>query len=250
MRDLLRIWPALAACLLAAHAARGDDPKGRSQREETFEKQITVTVKLKYLLHLPDGYEGEGTGKKWPLILFLHGAGESGDDLARVKLHGLPKVVGSKDLPFIIVSPQSPGRGWNPDTLNALLDDVIARYRVDKDRVYLTGLSMGGYGTWALAAAHPGRFAAIAPICGGGDPKKADRLKDLPTWVFHGAKDPTVPLARSEEMVKALKEAGGDPKFTVYPEAKHDSWTETYDNPELYSWFLAHKRGESKESGR
>ena len=102
---------------------------------------------------------------------------------------------------------------------------------------------MGGFGTWALAAAHPERFAAIAPICGGGDPKQAERLKDLPIWVFHGAKDPTVPLARSEEMVKALKEAGGEPKFTVYPDAGHDSWTETYDNPELYEWFLAHKRG-------
>jgi predicted peptidase len=108
--------------------------------------------------------------------------------------------------------------------------------------VYLTGLSMGGFGTWSLAAAHPEKFAAIAPICGGGEPRTARRLKSIPTWVFHGAKDPTVPLARSEAMVQALKKAGGDVKFTVYRDAGHDSWTETYNNPKLYEWFLAHSK--------
>ena len=108
--------------------------------------------------------------------------------------------------------------------------------------MYLTGLSMGGFGTWTLAAAYPRRFAAIAPICGGGSPKDAPKLKSLPIWVFHGAQDKTVPLARSEDMVKALKGAGaGEVKFTVYPDAGHDSWTATYDNPELYSWLLAHQ---------
>lgn len=108
--------------------------------------------------------------------------------------------------------------------------------------MYLTGLSVGGYGTWLLAAAHPEKFAAIAPICGGGNPADARKLAKLPTWVFHGAKDPTVPLKRSEEMVEALKAAGAYPKFTVYPEAGHDSWTATYDNPEFYQWLLAQKR--------
>ena len=145
------------------------------------------------------------------------------------------------------MSPQSPQRGaggWRSqvETLNGLLDDVMAKYKVDKDRVYVTGLSMGGYGTWALAAAHPKRFAAIVPICGGGNPADAAKLKDLPIWVFHGAKDRAVPLARSEMMVKAIKKAGGNPKFTVYPEAGHDSWTESYDNPELYTWLLKQKR--------
>jgi predicted peptidase len=245
LRDLTLAAAAVAVTLLAPLPARGDEPSSTAQQEKTFEKEITITVKLNYLLYLPKGYDASGE-KQWPLILFLHGAGESGDDLSRVKRHGPPKIVGSKDLPFIIVSPQSSGRGWNADTLNALLDDVTAKNRVDKDRIYLTGLSMGGFGTWTLAAAHPERFAAIAPICGGGDTRQAGRLKDLPIWVFHGAKDPTVPIARSEEMVKAIKEAGGDPKFTVYPEARHDSWSETYDNPELYEWFLAHKRGGSK----
>ncbi len=242
MRSTFILLLAAAACLFADPLAQGDEPKG-TQQEKSFEKEVTVTVKMNYLLYLPKGYEDSTAGKKWPLMLFLHGAGESGNDLQKVKVHGPPKLVATHDYPFIMVSPQSAGRGWNPDTLNALLDDLVANYKVDTDRIYLTGLSMGGYGTWALAAAHPGRFAAIAPICGGGDPKQASKLKDLPIWVFHGAKDSTVPIARSEEMVKALKEAGADPKFTVYPDAGHDSWSETYANPELYTWFLAHKRG-------
>jgi predicted peptidase len=124
-----------------------------------------------------------------------------------------------------------------------LLDDIIRTYRVDRDRVYLTGLSMGGFGTWDLAAAHPEKFAAIAPICGGGNPQNAKKLARLPIWVFHGAKDPTVPIERSREMVEALKAAGANVKFTVYPEAQHDSWTETYNNPEFYQWLLEQKRG-------
>lgn len=219
-----------------------DDPP--VQQPKSFEKEITIKVKLNYLLFLPEGYEAEKE-KRWPLMLFLHGAGESGSDLEKVKAHGPPKLLGSKtDFPFIIVSPQSPGRGWNAETLNALLDDLEAHYRVDPDRIYLTGLSMGGFGTWALAASRPDRFAAIAPICGGGNPRDAEKLKGLPIWVFHGGKDPVVPLGASEAMVNALKDVGATGvKFTVYPDAGHDSWTESYANPALYEWFLSHKRG-------
>lgn len=212
-----------------------------AQEAKHFEKKVQVTAKLDYLLFLPAGYQT--SKEKFPLMLFLHGAGESGSDLQKVKAHGPPKIVETKnDFPFILVSPQSPGRGWNPDTLTALLDEVIGQYRVDKTRVYLTGLSMGGYGTWSLAAAHPEKFAAIAPICGGGNVADARKLARLPIWVFHGAKDPVVPVERSKEMVEAVKAAGGDVKFTVYPEAQHDSWTETYNNPQLYEWFLQHKK--------
>ena len=229
--------------LLAALASNGlaQTASPSAQQSKHFEKVITIKASLDYLLFLPQGYEK--SNKQWPLMLFLHGAGESGHDLAKVKVHGPPKVVETKsDFPFILVSPQSPGRGWNPDLLNGLLDDVIQNYRVDTNRVYLTGLSMGGFGTWELAAAHPERFAAIAPICGGGNPKDAQKLARLPIWVFHGAKDPTVPLARSQEMVDALKAVGANVKFTVYPEAQHDSWTETYNNPEFYQWLLEQKR--------
>jgi predicted peptidase len=237
-------WRYISGCVVGLATLSASAMAG--QKEEHFEKEITV--KLRYLLFLPEGYADDD--KKWPLMLFLHGSGESGDDLEKVKKHGPPKIVeGKTDFPFIVVSPQSRRRGWNPDALKVLLDEIVDRYPVDRDRVYLTGLSMGGYGTWSLAAAYPGYFAAIAPICGGGDPNDADKLNDLPIWVFHGAKDEAVPLRRSEEMVDALKEAGADVKFTVYPEAGHDSWTETYNNPELYQWFLSHNRGENAASG-
>jgi predicted peptidase len=213
----------------------------RVQQEKHFEAQITVTAKFDYLLLLPQGYEQ--SKQRWPLMLFLHGSGESGTNVAKVKTDGLPKVVESiSDFPFILVSPQSTGRGWNSDTLYALLNDVMRKYRVDKHRVYLTGLSMGGSGTWMLAAAYPQRFAAIVPICGSGNPADAKKLATLPIWVFHGAKDGTVPVQRSREMVEAIQEAGGNVKYTEYPEAKHNCWTETYNNPELYKWLLAQKR--------
>lgn len=248
-RRVLRWAAALAvvAGVVALDARAADDKEQPGkQTAKQFEKEVTLKVKLNYLLYLPEGYGKEE--KAWPLLLFLHGAGESGSDLQNVKKHGPPKLVEQKkDLPFIVVSPQSPGRGWDAETLNALLDDVVAHHKVDKDRIYLTGLSMGGFGTWTLAAAHPEKFAAIVPICGGGNPSDAKKLKDLPVWVFHGAKDTTVPPNRSEAMVKALKEAGAkEVKFTLYPDAGHDSWTETYNNPEVYEWLLKHKRNGGK----
>jgi predicted peptidase len=224
-------------------AERKADNGGQS--EQMFQKEITRTVSLRYLLYLPKGY-GENKEQKWPLILFLHGAGERGNDLELVKKHGPPKLIGQgREFPFIIVSPQCPIDSWWTEMLDglvALLDEVQSKYAVDPDRVYLTGLSMGGFGTWALGCRHPERFAAIAPICGGGEWFLATRLKNVPVWAFHGAKDPVVPLRESTEMVDALKRAGGDVQLTVYPEAQHDSWTETYNNPKLYEWFLNHRR--------
>ena len=220
-----------------------DQPGKQTERE--FEKEVKTTLSLKYLLFLPEDYEkyhGE-----WPLMLFLHGAGERGDDLELVKKHGPPKIVETQpDFPFILVSPQCPAGVWwtdKLDELEGLLDEITARYRVDESRVYLTGLSMGGFGTWALGARCPDRFAAIVPICGGGSFVHRHALRRMPTWVFHGAKDNTVPLEESERMVEALRKAGNpEVRFTVYPEAGHDSWTETYDNPELYNWLLEHQR--------
>ena len=214
------------------------------QTAQTFEKVITKTLSSGYLLYLPERYGKED--KQWPLILFLHGAGERGNDLELVKKHGPPKIVETKpDFPFVVVSPQCPsGMWWTEllDTLNALLDEIVGLYDIDEERIYLTGLSMGGFGTWDLAAAFPERFAAIAPICGGGTLRAGRSLRDMPTWVFHGAKDRVVPLDESERMVRILKSAGNNARFTVYPEAGHDSWTETYNNPELYEWFLQHQR--------
>ena len=230
-------------------AANGKSASG-GQSEQVFQREITKKVRLKYLLYLPKGY-GEKKDQKWPVMLFLHGAGERGDDLNLVKKHGPPKLIeAGKEFPFIVVSPQCPSSSWWPEQVDALvglLDDIESKYAVDRDREYVTGLSMGGFGTWALATRYPGRFAALAPICGGGDRFLVGRLKNVPVWVFHGAKDSTVPLQSSTEMVEGLKRAGGDVQLTVYPEAQHDSWTETYNNPKLYEWFLSHHRGEEKK---
>lgn len=213
------------------------------QHPFSFKKPITKIVTCKYLLFLPEEYND--SNKQWPLILFLHGAGERGDDLEKVKFHGPPKLVDADPaFPFIVVSPQCPkDEWWSVEVLDALLDDILSQYRVDENRIYLTGLSMGGFGTWNYAAAHPERFAAIAPICGGGDPDKADALNAIPAWVFHGAKDDVVSIDKSQEMVDALKACGADVQFTIYPEAGHDSWTETYKNKALYDFFLSHEKG-------
>ena len=196
---------------------------------------------MDYLIYLPKNYDER---ESWPLLLFLHGAGERGDDLERVKIHGPPKLIAQgQEFPFIVVSPQCPSeRRWEAVELATLLDEICEKHKVDQDRIYVTGLSMGGFGTWALAAYQSDRFAAIVPICGGGERYWARAIAPIPTWVFHGAKDEAVPLERSEQMVEALKRAGAEPKFTVYPDADHDSWTETYNNPELYDWLLKQNR--------
>jgi len=244
-------WVVLGIGCLAGQGMAAQEKSGSGgQSEQMFQKEITKKVSLKYLLYLPTGY-GEKKDQKWPLILFLHGAGERGSDVSLVKKHGPPKLIDQgKEFPFVVVSPQCPTNSWWPeqiDALTALLDDVQSKYAVDADRVYLTGLSMGGFGSWALACRYPERFAAVAPICGGGDRYLVSRLKNVPVWVFHGAKDPVVPVQASTDMVEALKKVGGDVQLTIYPEAQHDSWTETYNNPKLYEWFLSHHRGEQKK---
>ena len=243
-----RRYVLLALLALGAVPSLAQDATVAGQQKPlALEKSVTKVLKAGYLLYLPKDY-GKDPEKKWPVLVFLHGSGESGADLEKVKVHGPPKLIAQgQDLPFIVVSPQAPvfpRRGWDVETLNALLDDVLAKYSTDTDRVYLTGLSMGGYGTWAWATANPERFEAIAPICGGGQARQASRaLKNMPTWVFHGGKDMTVPIQESQDMVDALKKAGAmDVKFTIYPEAGHDSWTATYDNPELFTWLLAHTK--------
>ena len=219
------------------------------QTAQKFSVARTQVLTADYLLFLPHGYDASPE-KRWPLILFLHGAGERGTDIWLVARHGPPKIdTAETNFPFIVVSPQCPdGQIWSNDLLLALLDEVETKYAVDTHRVYLTGLSMGGFGTWSLGLSHPEKFAAIAPCCGGGDfitPFLADkaRLAALPIWAFHGAKDTVVPMEESARMVAYMKKLGvHEVKFTVYPEAQHDCWTQTYANPELFEWFLKHTR--------
>lgn len=196
-----------------------------------------------YILDLPKDYESK---KDFPLIIFLHGSGERGTDIKKVGVHGIPKIAKkNENFEFIGVSPQclrQKTARWVTQDLDILLDHILKTYKVDKKRIYLTGLSMGGYGTWAWAAKKPGTFAAVAPICGGGNPADASKYGKLPIWVFHGDKDKAVPIERSKSMVEAIKKVGGNVKFTVYPGVGHDSWTKSYDNPELYKWFLSHSK--------
>ena len=212
------------------------------------DKEITVKVELQYLVYLPPAYKGDN--KNWPLVLFLHGAGERGRDLNFVNHNGPTKLVEEgTDFPFIMISPQCPlGQRWDARELSTLLDEVEKNYRVDKNREYVTGLSMGGEGTWKIIMLEPDRFAAAAPVCGrtGSSYLDACKLKDLPIWVFHGAMDDVVSLDESVRMVKALEQCGNDVKFTVYPKANHNAWDETYNNEELYKWLLEHSLDKNK----
>jgi predicted esterase len=210
-------------------------PVSAQQTKEKFIKEID------YLFYLPKEYSAD-TGKKWPLLVFLHGSGEQGTDLDKIKVHGLPKLIDKgQEFDFIVVSPQAQ-HGWNSDFLYEMILDVKSKYRVDDDRIYLTGLSMGGFGTWDLAMKHPELFAAIAPVCGGGNTNDAWKLRYMPVWCFHGAKDPVVPVKFSVDMIKAVKNMNQDVNFTVYPDKYHNCWDTTYNNPQLFEWFLKHRK--------
>ncbi|MFD0693134.1 prolyl oligopeptidase family serine peptidase [Paenibacillus sp. GCM10027628] len=193
---------------------------------------------LNYLLHLPDRIE---SSQPLPLLLYLHGVSQRGNDLDLLRLDFLPQQLEKKsDIPFIVVTPQCPNQSsWNmeTDSIIALLDEIVAEYPVDHKRIYLTGISMGGYGVWDLAIKYPQRFAALAPMCGGGEPDKAEVLKNIPIWAFHGEKDDVIPLQETLNMVEAVKRHKGNVKLTIYPNAGHDL-SETYADPLLYNWLL------------
>ena len=196
-----------------------------------------------YYLYLPEGYE---TRTDWPLVLFLHGGGESGSDLTRVLAHGPPKLIAEgRDFPFVMIAPQNPypDRMWDDAALMALVDDVLPSLAVDPDRIVVTGLSRGGMATWRLGMQHPDRFAGLAPIAGGGLPVYASRLKDVPVWAFYGAKDQAVLLDDARRVADRLAAEGGDVKITVYPEAGHqEAWEAAYADPALYDWIIAQER--------
>lgn len=205
---------------------------------------MTVEAKGRLLLYLPAGFERSGA-TRYPLLIFLHGSGESGEDLEKLKVYGPPRIVGSRaDFPFIVASPQARNsiERFNPVVLDAMLDELLAQLPIDADRVYLTGLSMGGMWSYGWASQRPDRFAAIAPVCGAWDPADACRLKDVPVWAFHGAKDDAVPLAGDQAMIEAIKACGGDARLTVYPDTSHDAWTPAYAEPELFPWLLQQRR--------
>ncbi|MCD6339536.1 MAG: prolyl oligopeptidase family serine peptidase [Verrucomicrobia bacterium] len=216
--------------------------------EPTPGKQVEQALTLsdggvvKCLLYLPQDYSK--TGKPAPMILFLHGRGESYGPLSLVAKWGPPRrLAAGEQMKYIVVSPQCPGDSfWSRDDqqkrLVALLAHIKRAFNVDEDRIYLTGLSMGGFGTWRLAADHPDWFAAAAPVCGRGNPADAPKLVRLPIWVWHGVEDRTVPFRYSEEMVRAIRAAGGKKvRFTTLEHIGHNAWQAAYHSDELYRWF-------------
>jgi predicted peptidase len=204
---------------------------------------------LAYELHLP---AGPAPAEGWPLLLFLHGAGERGDDLARVAVHGPPRLVATRPALWgcVLVAPQCPADGWwQSSTLVALLDEVTAALAteapIDPRRVHVTGLSMGGFGTFELLATHPQRFASALAICGGMRADRVDAIaaaRDVPLRVVHGSADRVVPLSSSERVVARLRAAGADVEFTVLDGVDHDSWTATYADDATWAWLFAHRR--------
>ncbi len=235
----------LTSLLLIPGLLRAEAPNALEAK--SFESEITIKLGYQYYLTLPEGYAAD-PARSWPLLVFLHGAGERGGNLELLKKHGPPKLIAAgKKFEAIVVSPQVPaGEFWNPHGVKALVDTVAKEHRVDPKRIYITGISMGGFGTFDTIAAYPDTFAAAIPICGGAgiNVVKFGPLKDLPIWIFHGAKDPVVPVSYSEMANAWFKRNGGgkNVKMTIYPEAQHDSWTQTYDNPEVWTWLFQQAR--------
>jgi predicted peptidase len=219
------------ACACAAAASPARSSPGRQIAHEG--------AGLRYLLHLPAAYESR---LDWPVILFLHGAGERGHDLGLVEREGLPRILETlPDFPFVVVSPQEEkDRRWTPDALAALVDEVAAQYRVDRGRVYATGLSTGATAALDLAIRHPEKVAAVAAVTAKSIPREMCAMKDVPVWIFNNGGDARVPASRAKKLVRALERCGGrgEVKLTIYPRDGHDAWTETYRRHDLYEWFL------------
>lgn len=199
---------------------------------------------LRYIMTTPSGFDP--SKESLPMIVFLHGAGERGDDLDLVKVHGIPKYFCAdndyRGLRVITLSPQCPAdRVWNhmPDQIMDLIEHVASDMNVDKKRITLTGISMGGYGTWEMACMYPDYFAAVAPICGGGMVWRAGALTKLPIRAFHGTDDFAVPYNASVEMVEAIKHLGGNATLTSYDNVGHDSWTSAYETSDVIEWLAA-----------
>lgn len=212
---------------------------------------------LPYRLMKPEGYD---SAKKYPLVVFLHGAGERGTDNARQMVHGVPQFASKENrekYPCFLIAPQCPANtkwvdvDWGADahtiptemtepsrlTLE-LIDSIAKEFSIDPKRIYITGLSMGGYGTWDLLVRRPNLFAAAVPVCGGADEKTAEKIKHIPVWTFHGDKDGVVKPARSRNMVAALEKAGAKPKYTEYPKVGHNSWDPAYKDAEMFKWLF------------
>lgn len=221
--------PALPSCMLAKSIQVGADK-----------------TEYKYAIFLPKAYDADPE-RKWPMLLFLHGSGECGDDGVKQTSIGLPLVIQQRcqSFPFICIMPQAHTK-WFADedevAVWQMLEATVAEYRVDLDRISITGLSMGGFATWDFIAKRPDVFAAAIPICGVGDPRFVTNARNMPIWAFHGADDPLVPVSGSRDAIQALKDTGGDPKYTEYSDGRHDVWNRVYNSDDVFEWLLASKK--------
>jgi predicted peptidase len=242
-KTLVWISSLLGCGLLAVSYGSGQHwPLAEGQHTQKFSGEYRSEVSGQFLLYLPKGFSVY-SAVRYPLLIFLHGSGESGSDINKVKVNGPPKFLDTRpDFPFIVVSPQAPDAdvGFDLAAMNVLLDQLLQNLPIDKDRIYLTGLSMGGIDAYKWAGERPETFAAIAPISAAGNTYDACKLKHVPIWAFHGGKDENVKTADGQAMVDAIKACGGDIKLTIYPELGHSAWEPAYVDPALYEWFLSH----------
>jgi len=246
------LFSILSCCSIFTVAASAQNPTSPASGNQV-EQSLAVSDggKIPYLIYLPKNYSQ--SGDKVPLMLFLHGRGESNGPLKNVALWGPPRrLAAGEQMKYIVVSPQCPKESfWSKEDqqkrLFELLTHIKKNYNIDTDRIYLTGLSMGGYGSWQLAANHPKMFAAVVPICGGGKTEDAPKLTKLPIWAWHGTADKVVPFIQSTEMVEAIKAAGGKKvRLTTLEHIGHFSWQAAYQSNDLYLWLDQQKASQNE----
>ena len=258
MKVLLLLCCVVAWLTVAPPSASAEKPANLLEKKTFTDAQGKT---LSYRLLKP---VNEDPKQSYPLVVFLHGAGERGSDNTAQLTHGVgdfAREENRKNYPCFLIAPQCPsGAKWSdvdwgaekhvmpkePSESGRLTLELIAamqkEHRIDPKRIYITGLSMGGYGTWDLIARRPELFAAAVPVCGGGDEATAAVMAKIPIWAFHGDKDGAVKVSRSRNMIEALKKAGGEPKYSEYAGVGHDSWVKAYSDPEMMKWLFAQKR--------
>lgn len=240
----------LSLCLISFSA------QGQNQTKEYYQTKLKSNTTVGYLSYLPPAYQN--SSEDFPVMVFLHGMGETGSNLDKLLYYGPPNLIRwgnwPAERPLIVISPQNPsafGSSWNPDLVDEVISEISAKYRVDKNRIYVTGTSMGGNGAWNYASKYPNRLAAVVPICGWGTPSNACNMKNVPTWAFHNSADPMVNVSGTNNMIDALEKCGPSPwpKKTIYQQSGHDAWTKTYNltaGHDIYSWMLSYNKGGSK----
>jgi predicted peptidase len=209
----------------------------QSEGNGILKTEIVQKYEIGYALHLPSNNQ-----KKKPLLIFLHGSGENGSDIEKVKINGPFKYLKSHEIEAYVLAPQCPeGEQWNPDVLYQLILKIQKENNIDSHRIYLTGLSSGGWGTWSLALKHPEMFAALVPISSFVDILQLEeicKIQTIPTQIFHGLMDDVVPVANATAIYKELKKCNNEVQLTLFNDAGHDCWSQVYDNQAVYDWMF------------